>query len=120
MNRNNVIVYADKTVIKIKGLDIMGLDTRELEKKLTDRLRSVVRVIGVTGDSIDMDIYGIEPDKILEDEEGIIHVISTSDGISPTEVARLAEAKRIVAVDYDKIPSKEGDYCARERWTSHD
>lgn len=120
MEQNNIIVYANKTVLKVTGLNIKGLDTRELEKILMDRFQSVVRVIGVTGSSIDMDVYGVDPDCILKDEKGIIQTISTSEGITPTEVAHLVEAKKIVAIDYNKIPSKEEDCCARERWMTHD
>lgn len=116
MTGNQVIVYSDKTVLKISGLKIRGLNTRELEEKLTEKLNSVVRVIGVTGSNIDMDVYGIAPDQILRDEQGIIKIVSTADGITATEVAELSSAERVVPVEYDDIPSNENMACARERW----
>lgn len=120
MNQNDIIVYTDKTVLKVRGLNIHGLDTREVERLLTKRFGSVVRVIGVTGSSIDMDVYGMDPEQILRDEAGIIQTISTASGITPLEVAHLAEAERITEVEYDQIPERKGDYCARERWMRHD
>ena len=81
---------------------------------------SVVRVIGVTGSSVDMDVYGIDPEKLLKDEQGIIEAVSLSEGITATEVARIAEAKRIVEVDYAELEGKKRTACARERWAGHD
>lgn len=120
MADENVIVYTDKTVVKVQGLDIKGLDTRTLEKILMDRFHSIVRVIGVTGSSIDMDIYGIEPEQIMRDENGLIRAISTTEGVTATEFAKLAGAEKIVPVDIDDIPQPKHDYCARERWLHHD
>ena len=36
MADENIIVYTDKTVVKVQGLDVKGLDTRALEKILMD------------------------------------------------------------------------------------
>ena len=117
---SSIIVYSDKTVIKVHGLNVRGLNTRELEKVLMERFHSIVRVIGVTGSSIDMDVYGIDPEMIKKDEQGLVQTISTTEGVTPTEVARLAVAERIVDVDFDKIPDMQGkDYCARQRWVKH-
>ena len=111
-----VIAHVDKTVLKIHGLRIKGLNARALEEKLADRLKSVVRVIGVTGCSIDMDIYGLDEQSILKDERGIIRSISLSEGITATELSQIAYAKKIVSVDYNNIPdSNQG--CSRVRWT---
>ncbi|MEA4893039.1 MAG: hypothetical protein VB085_10845 [Peptococcaceae bacterium] len=115
-----VIAYADKTVLKISGVRVKGLDTRSLEELLMKKLNSVVRVIGVTGSSVDMDVYGIDPEKLLKDEQGIIEAVSLSEGITATEVARIAEAKRIVEVDYAELEGKKRTACARERWAGHD
>ena len=84
MADENIIVYTDKTVVKVQGLDVKGLDTRALEKILMDKFHSVVRVIGVTGSSIDMDIYGIDPEQIQKDEHGLIQAISTTEGVTAT------------------------------------
>ena len=110
-----VIAHVDKTVLKIHGLKIKGLNARALEEKLADRLKSVVRVIGVTGSSIDMDIYGLDEQSILKDEHGIIQAVSLSEGITATELTQIAYAKKIVSVDYNNIPdTKPG--CSRVRW----
>ena len=120
MADNNVIVYADKTVLKISGLKISGLDTRSIEKKLRERLGAVVRVIGVTGSEIDMDVYGIEPEQIIQDENGIISAVSTAEGIEVTDVVKLAQMERIVPVEWNRITSWEGQYCQAERWNRTD
>lgn len=120
MNENDIVVFADKTVIKVRGLQIRGLNTREVEQLLTERFGSLVRVIGVTGGSIDMDVYGMDEEQLLRDEAGIIQTLSAAEGITPLEVAELASARRIVAVKYDEIPQRDGSYCARERWMEHE
>lgn len=120
MEQNQVIVYADKTVIKISGMDIHGMDTQEVERLLMERFRTVVRVIGVTGSSIDMDVYGIDPEQILRDEQGVIQTIAAAEGVTPLEVARLAAADRITEADFDHIPEWENGCCAGERWRRHD
>ena len=64
MEQNSVIVHVDKTVVKVTGLNIAGLNINQLEKVLLDKLKSVVRIIGVTGQSIEMDVYGIAEEDI--------------------------------------------------------
>ena len=118
-NSNNIIVYADKTVLKVQGLDIHGLNTTEVERLLMDKFKTIVRVIGVTGNSIDMDVYGIDPEQILKDEKGVIKTIAAAEGVSPLEVAKLA-AERIVEVDFNSVKERDGNYCARERWLTND
>jgi len=110
-----VIAHVDKTVVKIHGLRIKGLNARTLEEKLTERLKSVVRVIGVTGCSIDMDIYGLDEQSILKDEHGIIRAISLSEGITATELSHIAYAKKIVSVDYNNVPDPDTG-CSKVRW----
>ena len=113
---SQVIAYADKTVLRIEGLRVRGLDTRELERRLMERFGTVVRVIGVTGGAIDMDVYDIDPERILRDEAGVIRTVSATPGVTPTQVARLAGAERIVPVDFERV-KLDGRYaCARERW----
>ena len=112
---NYVIAHADKTVLRIHGLKIKGLNAAALEKTLTSRLQSVVRVIGVSGSSIDMDVYGLDEESILKDEAGIISAVSLCEGITAAEVAKIAYAKKIVPVNYDDIPVRP-ESCAKERW----
>ena len=109
-----VIVHADKMVLKIRGVNVKGLDASALEEKLAEKLQSVVRVIGVTGSSIDMDLYGVDEENILKDEAGIIHTVSLTDGITVSDVTGISYAKKIVSVDFDEIPNLEG--CAKQRW----
>jgi len=110
-----VIAYANKTIIKINGLKIKGLNANKLEVLLSSQLQSDVRIIGVTGDSIVMDVYGVDEKQILKDEAGMIHAISLFEGITATEVAEMAYAKKIVPVNFNEIPRKL-DGCAGERW----
>jgi len=120
MSDNQIIAFADKTVLKISGLSVRGLDTRALEQRLTEKLGSIVRVIGVTGSSIDMDVYGLTPEQLLRDEGGILRTVSTTEGVSATEVAKLSGAEHIVPVDINDIGQAQNYSCARERWVRHD
>ena len=120
MSDNRIIAFADKTVLKISGLSVRGLDTRMLEERLTEKLGSLVRVIGVTGTSIEMDVYGLQPEQLLRDEAGILHTVSTTEGVSATEVAKLCDAEHIVPVDINDIGHLQNYSCARERWVRHD
>ena len=47
-----IIAFADKTVFSIKGLEVKGLNTAQLEDILTKKLGTMVRVIGVTSSRI--------------------------------------------------------------------
>jgi hypothetical protein len=115
---NYVIAYADKTVLKIHGISVKGLDAGALEKLLSEKLQSVVRVIGVTGDSIAMDLYGVDEESILKDEAGIIHTVSLTNGITVSDVTEISYAKKIVPVNFDEIPELKG--CAKQRWAEND
>ena len=115
MNEEYVIIYSDKTVIKIHGIKVKGLNAGTLEDMLSQRFQSVVRVIGVTGNSIDMDVYGMDEESILTDESGIIRAVSLLDGITATELTKIACAEKIVSVNFDSIPLP-GKGCAKERW----
>lgn len=66
MDDSKVIVQVDKTVVKITGIDVKGLNIQELEALIKDKLKSVVRIIGVTGSSLEMDVYGIEEEDIFK------------------------------------------------------
>ena len=55
MDDCKVIVQVDKTVVKVTGITVKGLNIQQLEALLQEKLVSVVRVIGVTGSSIDME-----------------------------------------------------------------
>ncbi len=111
-----IIAYVDKTVVKIRGLRVTGLKPYELEKKIEEVIDKRVRVIGVTGESIDMDVYGLDKNSIFENEEGIVEAISITEGITALDVIKIDSAEEIVEVDYEKVPRGEYTGCARERW----
>jgi hypothetical protein len=116
MIQEYIIAYADKSVMKISGLRVKGLNTKQLEHTLIEKLRTLVRVIGVTGEDIEMDVYDIEPDLIKRNEKGLIEAISLTEGITVTEISKLMCSEKIVEVDFDKIPDQPISGCAKERW----
>ena len=111
-----IFVQIDKTVVKITGLSVRGLNTVGLEGALKKRMGGVVRIIGVTGDSLAMDVYGLEETDILRNEEGLIKAIAMAEGITLTDVASLAAVKKIRAVDVDEVPDYIEGGCPAERW----
>ena len=56
MEHQYIIAHADKSVLKISGLTVKGLNTLQIEELLAAKLKTAVRVIGVTGESIEMDV----------------------------------------------------------------
>ncbi len=120
MNDTKVIVQVDKTVVKIGGLDVKGLNIQQLEEILQDKLKSLIRIIGVTGSSIEMDVYGVEEEDILREEDGIIKVIALADGINISDITSLSSVKKIKSVDVNSIPDYVENECRGERWQSVD
>ncbi len=110
-----VIVLADKTILRIRGISVAGLRPHELEVRLRAVLDTPVRVIGVTGESLDLDVYGMDPDAILRSEEDLITTVSLTDGIAAAEVIQIAAAERAVDVDADAVPESPNG-CRAERW----
>ena len=113
----SVYVNVDKTVVKITGLEIKGLNIQQLEQLLQSRLKTMTRIIGVTGDSIELDAYDIEESEILRDSDGLIRAIALADGIHVTDVTQLKQVKKIHQVDFDHIPPVTGG-CIGERWVN--
>ena len=111
-----IIAHADKSVLKISGLEVKGLNTKQLEQILGEKLHTFVRVIGVTGDNIEMDVYDVEPDQVRKNEKGLIESIVLTEGITVTELTKLSCSEKIVEVDYDSIPDQPISACAMERW----
>ena len=66
-----IIAAADKSILKISGIHVRGLNTQDLERCLSERLHTLVRVIGVTGEQIEMDVYGIDTAQIRKDEKAV-------------------------------------------------
>ena len=111
-----IIAFADKTVFSIKGLEVKGLNTEQLEDILTKKLGTLVRVIGVTSSRIEMDVYGIAPEQIKRDENDVIKAVACVEGITLTDLAQIESNERIVEVDLNSIGAAGAPYCARERW----
>lgn len=111
-----VVVYVDKMVVRITGLDIKGFKPYELEERLEEIVKSRVRIIGVTDDSIDMDIYNLEETDIYRNEDGIIEAISLTEGITALEVIEISKAEKIREIDYENLPKSQTNGCLKERW----
>ncbi len=116
MENQYIIAHADKSVLKISGLEIKGLNTAQIEELLAARMKTAVRVIGVTGDAIEMDVYNIDPEQIRRDERGLIEAVSLAEGIRLTDLTKMVCGEKIVDVDFDSIPDQPLSACARERW----
>ena len=116
MAEEKVFVQVDKTVVKITGLSVRGLDINALEALLQERLKSLVRVIGVTGESIEMDVYGLDEDAILRDEAGVIRTLSLARGITVQDVTQMTQVEKIREVSFDHIPPYLEAGCRGERW----
>lgn len=111
-----IIVQADKTVLKLGGLSVKGLNTSELERILSEKLKGLVRVIGVTGNSVDMDVYGVDESAIERDADDIIKAVALAEGITLTDLAQVVSSKKIVSVELGDIPERDETACAGERW----
>jgi hypothetical protein len=116
MYQEYIIAHADKSIMKISGLRVKGLNTKQLEQILMEKLHTLVRVIGVTGEEIEMDVYDIEPELVKRNTKGLIETISLTEGITATEITKLSCSEKIVEVDFDKIPDRPISGCAKERW----
>lgn len=119
-----LVVYADKTMLRIRGVDTKGLKPAELEAALTARLGTTVRLIGVTGHALDLDVYGLDPEQIFRDEAGVIHAVSAVPGIHASQLTQIESAEKVVTVDMDRIGDAPDAGCRKERWipphgTSH-
>ena len=110
MEHEYIIAHADKSVLKISGLEVKGLNTKQLEQILGEKLHTFVRVIGVTGDNIEMDV------QVRKNEKGLIESIVLTEGITVTELTKLSCSEKIVDVKYDEIPDEPISACAMERW----
>lgn len=117
MDNNKIIAFADKTVFSISGLEIKGLNIEEIEDNLIKKFGTLVRVIGVTGEHIEMDVYGIYPEQIMKDQNEVIKAVACAEGVTLTDLAQVEKAERIVDINYDEVTPESHLYCARERWS---
>lgn len=118
MEETHIYVQVDKTVVRITGLDVQSLNIRQLEELLQEKLETMTRIIGVTGNSIEMDVYGLDEGDILRDERGLIQAVAMARGIRVTDVTKLESVKKIRSVDYNQIPAYKEGGCPSERWLS--
>ena len=116
----NIFVQVDKTVVKITGLSVKGLNVQQLEELLQERLKTMTRIIGVTGNSLEMDVYGLEESEILRDSDGLIQTSALAEGIRVLEVTKLSQVEKIRSVDFDHIPPYNPYGCQGERWLTYD
>ena len=96
--------------------EVVFLSLLALERRLSERLHTLVRVIGVTGEQIEMDVYGIDPAQIRKDEKAVIQAISLVEGISAEDLCQISVSEKIIDVNIDNVPDKPYHGCARERW----
>ena len=115
-----VIAYLDKTVVRITGVSVHGLDPRQLETAMGRAVGRQVRVIGVTGDAIDMDVYGLTPEAVLRDSDGIVTAVAAVEGIRAKEVVEIDANDATVRVNVADIPKGQLKSCVRERWQDLD
>ncbi|QGU96070.1 hypothetical protein GOM49_14080 [Clostridium bovifaecis] len=115
-----VIVQVDKTVVKVTGLKVKGLNIQQLEEIINDKLKSAIRIIGVTGNSLEMDVYGVEEEDILREEDGLIKAIALAEGIKVSDVSKLSSVKKIQTVGINSIPEYIENGCMGERWQRRD
>ena len=104
-----IIAAADKSILKISGIHVRGLNTQDLERRLSERLHTLVRVIGVTGEQIEMDVYGIDPAQIRKDEKAVIQAISLVEGISAEDLCQISVSEKIIDVNIDDVPDNGKD-----------
>lgn len=115
-NETKIFVQVDKTVVQITGLSVAGLNIQQLETLLQAQLKTMIRIIGVTGDSLEMDVYGLSEADVLRDRAGLIRAISLAEGICVSDVTKLSYVKEICSVDFYHIPPVDPQGCSGERW----
>ena len=89
MEDTHIFVQVDKTVVRITGLSVQNLNLQQLEEILQKKLKTMLRIIGVTGSTLEMDVYGLDEADILRSAQGVIQAIATADGIHVSDVTQL-------------------------------
>ena len=92
------------------------MNIQQLEALLKDKLKSIVRIIGVTGSSVEMDVYGIEEEDVLKEKDGVIKAVSLADGITLTDLAQISSVSKIKTIDFKDVPEYSEGQCMKERW----
>jgi hypothetical protein len=111
-----IIAYLDKTIIKITGLQIKGLKPNVLEELVAKHIGRPVRVIGVTSETLQLDVYGLEPEAIMRDEQGIIKAISLVEGLTASDITQIDRAEKAAAVAVEELAKSIEASCPKERW----
>lgn len=109
-----IIALVDKTVVRVTGLEIKGVKPSEVEGILTSALGRVARVIGVAGDSLEFDVYGLEPEAVLKGSDDLIKAIALAEGVKATEVAGVDTAERVRTFPVEEL-ARRRMACAGER-----
>lgn len=117
MGCERIIAYIDKTVVKIVGFKIDKINLAEIEKNIINILNRPVRVIGVSGEGLEFDVYNFPPEQIFKNERNIIEAIA-NEGIKGAEIAKIVKAEHIPEVKIDDLILKQGEenLCPAERW----
>ena len=116
MEQSFILAAADKSILKIAGVQVRGLNTRELEERLSRRLHTLVRVIGVTGEKIEMDVYGIDPEQVRRDRDGVLRALSLTEGVIASDLCQMSVSEKIVEVDIRDVPDRPYEGCGKESW----
>lgn len=113
-----VIVYTDKTMLKITGIRVKGLRAPELEESLQQIFHRPVRLIGVTGNQIEMDIYGLDNEAALNKADGVVQAISFVEGITADNIIEISCSGRSVELNVEEIRrlTASSGQCGRESW----
>ncbi|WP_425058331.1 hypothetical protein SCACP_29800 [Sporomusa carbonis] len=117
MGCDRIIAYVDKTVVKITGLQIDRINLTEIEKKIISILNRPVRVIGVSGEGLEFDVYEFPPEQVFRNEHNIIEAIA-NEGIKGTEVAKIVKAEHVPEIEFEELILDSGEEfgCPSERW----
>lgn len=113
---DKIVAYVDKTIVKITGIRIQGIKPVDLEQAVAQKIGCPVRVIGVSSESIQMDIYGLEPEAVLRDEAGLIRTISLIPGLTATDVAQIATAEKAREISAEELAKRTRTSCPKENW----
>ena len=117
---NIIVAYVDKTIVKITGINVHGMKPNELEKKVAENIGCPVRVIGVSSDSIQMDVYGLSPEAIMRNEQGIIKTISLVPGLTAMDVAHIVDAKKALQISSEELLQRRRTSCPKQNWVGFD
>lgn len=75
-----------------------------------------MRIIGVTGTGIEMDVYGVPEEALRRDERGMIEAMSLCEGITVSDLTEMEQCSRIREVPFESLPAYTMDACQGEKW----